>query len=140
MDDGAARTASQGDDCHVMVVDDEADFRNTVALLLGLEGFRVSHAATGTEALACVSAGAKPHLMLLDQRMPGLTGTQTLAELRRLGVDVPVVLVSAMADARRLAEEHRFDGVLQKPFSHDDLNLVIRAILRDRGAHCAQAT
>jgi CheY-like chemotaxis protein len=137
--DNGTEARSPEDDCLVMVVDDEADYRDSVALLLGLDGFRVSHAATGTQALACVLSGAKPDVMLLDQRMPGLTGTQTLAELRRVGIDLPVVLVSAAADARGLADEHQFDGVLQKPFSHDDLNGVIRDVLRKRGALCSQA-
>lgn len=125
--------------CHVMVVDDEQDFRESVSLLLGFEGFVVSPAADGRQALTLLASGTKPDVILLDQRMPGLSGTETLKHLREQGIDVPAVLVSAVADVASLAEEHRFDAALGKPFSPQELTDLIRRLLSARGISCGLA-
>lgn len=125
--------------CHVLLVDDEPDFRESAGLLLSMDGFKVSYASEGREALDLLASGHDPHVILMDNRMPGLTGTDTLRLLRERGVNVPVLLVSAVRDIHLLAEEHRFDGAIAKPFSPEHLRQLIVDVLRRRGVACAQA-
>lgn len=114
---------------HVLVVDDESDFRLSLNLLLGLEGFRVSEASDGHDALAQIDGGLRPDVILLDYRMPGWNGGETLQQLQARSLGIPVVLLSAASDAQQLAEQHGFDAFLRKPIWPDDLLAVLRRFL-----------
>jgi CheY-like chemotaxis protein len=83
---------------HVLVVDDEADIRSMLAIVLSTEGWDVDEAADGTEALErCASA---PYdIVVLDLRMPGLTGIDVAQRLRSDGYGGHLVLFSAFVDA-----------------------------------------
>ena len=70
---------------HVLVVDDDDDVRETLALILESEGHRVSLAADGRAALARLDAGDMPDVMLLDLRMPVMTGWDVVEALRNDG-------------------------------------------------------
>lgn len=83
----------------ILVVDDEPGNRFMARLLLEEEGFEVDEAADGYEALAACAACAFD-LVVLDQRMPGLTGVEVAIKLRAEGWATPLVLYSAyVADA-----------------------------------------
>ena len=122
--------------CRVLAVDDEADFLETIVMLLGLEGFEVVTASHGDEAIQLLAAGLRPHILLLDQRMPGLSGTETLREVRKNGHDLPAILVSAVHDVDKLAFQHGFDSSIRKPFSHVELSMLVRQVLHNRGIAC----
>lgn len=113
---------------HLLIVDDEKDFRDSLALLLQAVGHSSIEASSGDEALALLEKGVSPDVVLLDHRMPGLTGVETLAAMRRRGVDAPVLLVSAARDVETLASEHGFDGAVAKPFSVDTLCDALMAV------------
>jgi DNA-binding response OmpR family regulator len=114
---------------HLLVVDDERDFRESLIALLDIEGFQVSEAADGRDALAALDRGLRPDLVLLDQRMPGLTGSQTLQALRARGLGMPVILVSAASDGAEIAARDRFDAFVPKPFSPEQLLERVRALV-----------
>ena len=105
----------------VLVVDDEQDCRTMLTALLEFEGFAVTTAANGREALA---AARKHHpcVILLDLMMPGMTGEQFRAVQMQDSVlrDIPVVVVSACYDAARIAE-HLHAGFVSKPFDAERL-------------------
>lgn len=85
----------------VVVVDDEIDMRMLVRMALERGGFEVvAEAADGTSGLDVVIAAdpPAPDVILLDNRMPGVTGVQLAAECRRARPEVPVVLFSAHLD------------------------------------------
>lgn len=108
----------------VVVVDDDPDVRDTVRLLLEVRGYRVLSAGNGHEALALLAAQGAPGLILLDLRMPLMSGEQLLGELQRhpLLREVPVVVVSG-------AEEPLPAGTrswLMKPFRLRELLHVVR--------------
>ncbi len=125
----AAGPAGDGG-CHVLIVDDEDDFRESLGVLLEAHGCRVTEAGTGEQALELLGSGLEPDIILLDLRMPGLTGTEALARMRQRGVRIPALLVSAARDVESVAEEHGFEGAILKPFSPDDLMKCIRRFAR----------
>jgi CheY-like chemotaxis protein len=109
---------------HIFVVEDEPVLRLSMRRLLEWEGFRVSCAADGREALDLLRDGDRPTLILLDLRMPGLDGWQFLAEQKRdeTLAGIPVVVVSASSEADIPAAA----GHVRKPFQPHDLLLAVR--------------
>lgn len=79
----------------VLVVDDEPGVRETVAALLEDEGYNVSHASDGVEALTAIEDRAFD-LVLSDVRMPRLDGPGLASQLRRRGHRLPIILMSAV--------------------------------------------
>lgn len=114
---------------HVLLVDDEPAFRSLVRRLLARGGFSIAEASSGEEALRLVDAGLVIDAVLLDYRMPGLNGAETFKELRRRGLRVPVVLVSAATDVEELAARYGFDGALKKPCSAEEIQRLLGALL-----------
>ena len=82
----------------ILVVDDEPDIRTMLEVVLAAEGWKVEQAASGEQALERFKS-AKPDLVVLDHRMPGLTGWDVACQLFELGCDAPIVLFSAYIDA-----------------------------------------
>ena len=80
---------------HILIIDDDAPIGDMLSELLGREGYRVSRAYSGTEALLALPQ-ARPDLVLLDLMLPGLSGEQVLPQLK----GVPVIVVSAKADVQ----------------------------------------
>ena len=104
----------------VMCVEDDADIRMILEFSLGVVGgLEVCCCGSGAEALDQAPA-FRPDLVLLDVMMPGLSGPETLAELRRLPVmrGVPVVFLTAKAMPDELEQllEHGATGLIVKPF------------------------
>jgi two-component system phosphate regulon response regulator PhoB len=117
----------------ILVVDDEPDITALVAYHLARAGYRVSTAANGTEALK-LARTERPDLVILDLMLPGVSGYDVLAELRRVDEtrDVGVILLTA-----RREEVDRIRGLtlgaddyLTKPFSPAELSLRVAALLR----------
>lgn len=119
-------------DVHVLVVDDEPDIRATVSAMLEIEGYAVTEAANGADALHRVEERA-PDVILLDMRMPVLDGWGFARQFRAAGKRAPIIVMTAAENARRWAEEIGADGYLAKPFEIDAL---IAAVERHaRGPH-----
>jgi CheY-like chemotaxis protein len=114
---------------HLLLIDDEDEFLVLTRLLLEMEGFRVSTAGSGEQALAMYEGGLRPDLVLLDYRMPGLSGAQTLQRLRGSGLRVPTLLLSAVSSIGQTAADDGFDAYLPKPFTIEDLLDVVQRLL-----------
>ncbi|HVX89044.1 MAG TPA: response regulator transcription factor [Gemmatimonadales bacterium] len=121
----------------ILVVDDEPDITALVAYHLAKAGYRVSTAANGPDALKAARE-ERPDLVILDVMLPGASGYDVLAELRRREEtkDVGVILLTA-----RREEPDRIRGLslgaddyLTKPFSPHELALRVGALLRRLGA------
>jgi CheY-like chemotaxis protein len=108
----------------VLVVDDDPDLRDVVALALGLEGYFVLTATNGREALAHITT-RPPSVVLLDLQMPVMSGWELVARLRDIPVAVPVVFMTAGHRAEQEAERHQVAGYLAKPFDLDTLYDVV---------------
>ena len=79
----------------VLVVDDDPTQRRLVQAVLDREGFNVVHAENGGEAIDRMTRGGGADVVLLDMVMPGLSGMETLAEMRTAGVRAPVIILTA---------------------------------------------
>lgn len=119
----------------VLIVEDNADIRETLREVLELAGYAVATAANGGEACAQLAADA-PDLIVLDLMMPVMDGWQFLDRLRADGdaamAATPVVVVSGVVDSidtDRLQREHGCD-VLAKPVDIDALLRIVAARCR----------
>ena len=114
--------------------------RTALADLLTAEGYRVLAAADGERGLELALA-EKPDLILLDIMMPKLDGFAVCAELRRLAVAVPVLMLTAKGqiEDRVNGLDAGADDYLVKPFSTEELLARVRALLR-RSHRQARAT
>jgi two-component system KDP operon response regulator KdpE len=114
----------------VLVVDDEQHIVRLLRMNLEIEGYRVISASSGTEALQRVREDL-PDLVLLDVRMPGLNGFETLQLLRETS-DVPVIMLTVRSDEEDIVHglELGADDYVSKPFHARELSSRIRAVLR----------
>ena len=117
----------------ILVVEDERDIAALIAYHLTKEGYRVRTAEGGQEALQAVAA-ERPDLMLLDVMLPGRSGYEVLADVRRMaGVEqIPVIILTARREEADRVQglELGADDYLTKPFSPRELVLRVRAVLR----------
>jgi DNA-binding NtrC family response regulator len=79
----------------VLVVDDDPTQRRLIQAVLEREGFAVQHAESGDQAIERLGAGAAVDVILLDLVMPGISGQDTLVEMRARGFNQPVIVVTA---------------------------------------------
>jgi phosphate regulon transcriptional regulator PhoB len=117
----------------VLIVEDEPDIRELVVHHLKREGYQVSAAASGEEALRQVQA-APPDLVLLDLMMPAMDGLEVCRRLRQdpATATLPIVMLTAKGDEvdRVLGLEIGADDYVVKPFSPKELLARVRAVLR----------
>lgn len=120
----------------VLIVDDEPNIRRMVGALLGAEGYEVRDAPSGVVAVDRVGE-AEPDAILLDLMMPGeLDGIATLAKLREVAPDTPVVMMSGragLADAVRATKLGAFN-FLEKPLSPESVLLALSSAMELRQA------
>ena len=125
----------------VLVVDDEPKIRAVLRAYLEADGFEVSEAATGREALRAATDSARaPALVLLDVGLPDLDGLEVLRTVRQTS-DLPVVLVTARAEEvdKLVGLGVGADDYVTKPFSPREVVARVRAVLRRGGAGPAPA-
>ena len=117
----------------ILVVDDEPDISALVAFHLARESYRVRTAADGEEAIRAIETD-RPDLIVLDQMLPGMSGLEILAELRRRPEtqEIPIILLTARREERDRIEGLRLgaDDYIAKPFSAPELVLRVGAVLR----------
>jgi two-component system phosphate regulon response regulator PhoB len=117
----------------VLVVEDERDIAALVSYHLTKEGYRVRTAETGQEGLDSMAA-ERPDLVILDLMLPGKSGYEVLAEMRRRSEleQLPVVVLTARRDEadRVKGLELGADDYVTKPFSPRELVLRVSAVLR----------
>lgn len=115
----------------VLVVDDDAPIRRMLRRTLAAEGYEVETAADGGEALAAVERSV-PDLLVLDVAMPGVDGLDVCRRVRRAGLGLPILLLTArdaVAD-RVVGLDAGADDYLVKPFAAEELLARARALLR----------
>src|ERR1700761_7246018 len=83
---------------HLLLVDDDDLFRESLGLNLIDEGYEVTSFDNGSDALAYLQDGGCADIMLLDWRMPRLTGIEVLRRMRGSGIAIPVIFLTALSD------------------------------------------
>lgn len=103
---------------HILIVDDDIHINSMLEEVLMKEGYKVSHAYSGTEAVLVLSS-CKPDLILLDLMLPGLSGEDVLPKIN----GIPVIVVSAKADVKDKVSLLLNGAVdyITKPFDIDEL-------------------
>lgn len=103
----------------VLVIDDDVEIRQLVRKALQLEGYRITEAADGWQAIDAVHK-EDPNLVILDSRLPGIDGEAVSVALR-MAHGVKILVVTGRDDAGRVADRAGAYGYLTKPFSMTSL-------------------
>jgi two-component system OmpR family response regulator len=113
----------------VLVVDDTKNIRNLLSTCLELEGYHVSSATDGREALEAVHHKLFD-LIFLDIKLPEISGTEILRQIRQLNILTPVIIMTAFGTVKNAVECTRLGAVayLQKPFTADKVRAVLNEI------------
>jgi two-component system, OmpR family, response regulator len=129
-------TRADGSPVRVLVVDDEVNIAELLSMALRYEGWDVSMAHTGRQAVS-TAAEVKPDAVVLDMMLPDFDGLEVLRRMRTTNPDVPVLFLTA-----RDAVEDRVAGLtaggddyVTKPFSLEEVVARLRALMRRSGAN-----
>jgi DNA-binding NtrC family response regulator len=117
----------------ILVVDDHADLAENLAEILGGAGYETLVAGSAEEALERLDA--RVAALLTDFRLPGLTGAELIVEVRRRGLGIPAVVMSAYTDDETIVRAHRAGAthVLAKPVAIQRLMETISSLLPPAG-------
>lgn len=115
----------------ILVVDDQFGVRRLLYEAFREDGYEVEMAGGGAEALSILSE-FQPDLIIMDMKMPGMNGIETLRQIRLQNNDIKVMMMTAYGDAQNM-EQARELGVLHylsKPFDLFELRNKVQEILR----------
>ena len=117
----------------ILVVDDEEGIRRLLARTLEGEGYHCAEAANGDEAMAALMKH-QVSLVILDVRMPGKPGTETLIEIRSAFPETPVIMATAVGETSAVVECMKSGAYdyLSKPIDLTELTMSIRRALATR--------
>jgi DNA-binding response OmpR family regulator len=113
----------------VLIIDDEENIRQMIRLALETSGYEAGEARDGMEAFAILGIDSEWDVILLDQRMPGLQGTDVLRRLRVLAPSSPVVMMTAFASVELAVEALKLGATdfLRKPMTPDIVRNAVAA-------------
>lgn len=119
------------DKIRILAVDDEPDLRALLRILLANRGYEVIEAASGDEAIELLRADSRVDLVIMDIMMPGRSGIEACAEIRRFST-VPMLFLTAKGTLGDKGEAYGAGGddYLVKPFSQSELMLKVESLTR----------
>ena len=119
------------DSIRILVVDDEADIRRIIRILLESRGYRVLEAPNGRLAVETIRKEPDVDLILLDIMMPELSGIEASREIRSIS-SAPILFLTARTQEQDKPEAYSSGGddYLAKPFSHGELLMKVDSLLR----------
>jgi two-component system OmpR family response regulator len=115
---------------HVLVADDTKNIRALLTKCLEFEGYVVKTAVDGKTALEIIPK-ERFDLIFLDIRMPEISGTEVLRRIREMGINTPVVIITAFATVKNAVDCTQLGAVayLQKPFTETKIKSVLEEVL-----------
>jgi DNA-binding response OmpR family regulator len=118
----------------ILIIDDEPHIRQMMRLTLETAGYDVDDASTGEQGLMQVGDGHGYDAVLLDQKMPGIDGLQTLKRLKERAPDVCVIMVTAFASIELAVDAMKLGATdfLRKPMTPETLRGAVAAVLASR--------
>jgi CheY-like chemotaxis protein len=125
--------SSNGSSKRILIVDDDPSIRYMLSRILLDEGYETMSAANGREGLK-TAAAQEVDLVLLDLKMPGMNGQETLQELALLRPGLPVIIMTAYPAQQGEAPLTGFSALLQKPLDFPMLLEAIRKLLAQAAA------
>src|SRR6266581_3085296 len=115
----------------ILVVDDDRSVRSYLSDFLTSCGYSIECAESGDQAVARLSAGYIPSLIILDIVMPGINGIEVLESVKKINPSIPVIILSAAGQTKTVVEAMKMGAAdfLVKPFEEQELELAIQNVL-----------
>src|SRR5438552_17143705 len=115
----------------ILVVDDDRSVRSYLSDFLTSCGYSVECAESGDQAVARLSAGYTPSLMILDIVMPGINGIAVLESVKKIHPSIPVIILSAVGQTKTVVDAMKMGAAdfLVKPFEEQELELAIENVV-----------
>ena len=112
----------------ILLADDEPMLGELLSELLETNGYSVIKVSSGKEALTVLTEEIKVDLAIIDYNMPGLTGLETISEIRKLNLDMPIILSSGSVWTNQELDlsNYKIDGQLNKPYEFEAMLATIR--------------
>lgn len=116
------------DSKHILVADDDPSIRTLLRTLFENEGYQVTDAKTGGEALRLLSGGLRPDLIVMDVRMPDFSGIDILQKINEQQLQVPAILMTAYGTSNLAIKAMQLGAhdYIAKPFELDDMLLTVK--------------
>ena len=114
----------------ILVVDDDRSVRSYLSDFLTSCGYSIECAESGDQAVARLSAGYVPSLMILDIVMPGINGIEVLENVKKINSSIPVIILSAAGQTKTVVDSMKIGAAdfLVKPFEEQELELAIQNV------------
>src|SRR5438034_1308652 len=115
----------------ILVVDDDRSVRSYLSDFLTSCGYSIECAESGDQAVARLSVGYIPSLIVLDIVMPGINGIEVLESVKKINPSIPVIILSAAGQTKTVVEAMKMGAAdfLVKPFEEQELELAIQNVL-----------
>jgi DNA-binding NtrC family response regulator len=118
---------------HIAVVDDQDLLRDSLSYTLSRCGYKVTSFANGPAAVDAIKKQMFD-LIISDLKMPGMDGVELLRNIRQLGCDMPVILMTAYGTVSSAVEAMKLGAFdyIQKPFDADEIEMLVKRAIQDR--------
>src|SRR5436189_1711852 len=115
----------------ILVVDDDRSVRSYLSDFLTSCGYTIELAESGDQAVARLSGGYVPSLMVLDVVMPGISGIEALESVKKINSTIPVIILSAAGQTKTVVDAMKMGAAdfLVKPFEEQELELAIENVV-----------
>ena len=112
----------------ILLADDEPMLGDLLAELLETNGYSVIKVTSGSEVLTVLTEEIKVDLAIIDYNMPGLSGLETISEIRKLNMDIPIILSSGSMWVNQESEliKYKINGQLNKPYEFEAMLATIK--------------
>lgn len=115
----------------ILVVDDDRSVRSYLSDFLTSCGYTVECVESGDQAVARLTAGFSPSLIVLDIIMPGINGIEVLESVKKINTSIPVIILSAVGQTKTVVDAMKMGAAdfLVKPFEEQELELAIENVV-----------